>query len=337
MSDQDVIDHVHRYAKWLEATSSLDLSPPGDPAELTITETAHTESASTSRWLAIAAAIVLCLGAAWVFNPGSSEVELVLASGPAASAELYVLPDPFDPNVVRNAYVRFAQPGSAELGTQIVTVGVRSGDGYTDLAIVREGPTFEGLGTPTDVELASGPAQLYSDVFTSISQQRGQTTLTVTTQQDRTDYAGSVLDRIEIAEDGSLRVASDADFEIIAAISLDADFVDFSSSFGVNAPELTNDGETISVETAASSSPLIGVGFLGGYLSATRFQGVDGWVVTRQDGEGEWNAIAWQATPSAIVAVSGHAPLEAIVQVAESLIIVDDTTWQAAFPNYQGE
>ncbi|MCP3857422.1 MAG: hypothetical protein GY698_22260, partial [Actinomycetia bacterium] len=47
-----------------------------------------------------------------------------------------------------------------------------------------------------------------------------------------------------------------------------------------------------------------------------------------------WNGVAWRATPNRMVFVSGHAPLEQITAIAETLNIVNEAAWQEALPGH---
>ncbi len=71
------------------------------------------------------------------------------------------------------------------------------------------------------------------------------------------------------------------------------DGANYTSTYLDVASTLTTDGQSITVETATSPSPLLGAGALGGQLSATRIKGAEGWTITRLDADGEWNGIAW--------------------------------------------
>ena len=150
---------------------------------------------------------------------------------------------------------------------------------------------------------------------------------------DRVDYASTILDSMTIDGSGSASIDTDGLVEVIEAAAFD-DGTDYTSTYFEVASELTIDGEGIVVETATSPSPLLGAGALGGELSATRVQGAEGWKLTRLDADGEWNGIAWQATPNRIIAVSGHAPRDIIQELAESLTIVSEDDWKTALPNH---
>jgi hypothetical protein len=62
-----------------------------------------------------------------------------------------------------------------------------------------------------------------------------------------------------------------------------------------------------------------------------RMEGSDGWTLSGEDG---WHAVVWQATPNAVVTVSGATTIERLTEIAKSLEIVDEATWEAAFPDF---
>ena len=56
-------------------------------------------------------------------------------------------------------------------------------------------------------------------------------------------------------------------------------------------------------------------------------QGRDAWHLSRTDADGEWHGLAWSHAPFQVIYVTGHAPLDTVREVAESLDVVDEATW----------
>ena len=334
MPEQDVKEHLSDYGTWLQRSYGLDLMPSGDTAVLI--EPANSPRPSRTRQIilaAAAAAIVLAGAAAALRNDSSGLV--VAAASQDPPGPLYVLPEPLSPDTVRNAWVAEDSESGIELVSEIIIVGVPSGaDAFTDLATIWVGAPRPALdGDTTSLDLATGPAEVWDDFFTVVVQDRAGTTIRVMADSDRVSYASTILDSLTIDSAGSASIDTDGAFEVIEAARFEAGATYTGTYLDVTST-LTTDGEAITIETATSPSPLLGAGTLGGQLSATRIKDVDGWTITRNDADGEWNGIAWQATPNRIIAVSGHAPLEAIQAVAESLTIASEDEWKTALPNH---
>lgn len=337
MSDQDVKEGLGRYADWLQRSSGLSLSPSCDA--LWPMESNASSEPRRNRWIVLiaAAAAIVAIGTALMFRPDSSRFVVAAASldpvGP-----LYVLPTPLSPGAIGTAQVIEDSEPAVGAGTEILIVGRSTGaDSYTDLATIWVG-TSEGLGlgigeNPKPLGLATGPAEVSDDFFTVLVQNREGTTIKVITDGDRVEYAGNIVDNLTIDSTGSASIETSSEFEVIEAATFGNDAKNTSTYFDIVSP-LTTDRGSITVETATSPSPLLGAGAPGGRLSATRIFGAEGWTLSRLDADGEWNGIAWQATPSRMIAVSGHAPLAAIRAVAESMVIVSEDEWKTAIPNY---
>lgn len=336
MSDQDIKEHLGEYGAWLQRSSGLELSPSVEaegstepitaPKPRRVRRVALIAAATAAAFVAVAAAVTL---------RDEPTGFVVAAAGQDPPGPLYVLPAPLSPDTVHNAQVAEAGGPDPRFGTEIIVVGVPSGTGaYTDLATIWVDAARPGIEVDAaPLELASGPAELWDDLFTIVVQDREGTTILVMADRGRVDYASTIVDSLTIDSAGSASVATDGEFEVIEAATFE-DGASPTSTYLDVASSVTTDGGSITVETATSPSPLLGAGALGGRLSATRIQGVEGWVIARSDADGEWNGLAWQATPGRIIAVSGHAPLDAIQAVAESLVIVGEDEWKTALPNH---
>lgn len=334
MSELEVKENLSDYGIWLQHSYGLDLTPPEDAEVLIEPTTPPTPSRTGRITLAVAAAAIVVVGAAVALANDSSELVVASANQDPPGA-LFVLPDPLSADTVRGAQVVEDGESGLELGSEIIVVGVPSGaDTFTDLATIWVNPP----GTAPDrdatsLDLATGPAEAWNDVFTVVVQDRQGTTIQVMADRDRVDYASTILDSLTLDGDGSTSLATDGQFEVIENAKFEASAIYTSTYLDVTST-LTTDGEAITIETATSPSPLLGAGALSGQLSAIRVQGAAGWAITRNDYDGEWNGIAWQATPNRIIAVSGHAPLDAIQAVAESLTIVTEDEWKTELPNH---
>lgn len=71
-------------------------------------------------------------------------------------------------------------------------------------------------------------------------------------------------------------------------------------------------GALITVETATTSTPLLSVASVADRIETTQIDGTGGWIASRNDSGGEWNALVWRATPNRIVILSGQAELAEI-------------------------
>ena len=85
----------------------------------------------------------------------------------------------------------------------------------------------------------------------------------------------------------------------------------------------------IIVETASVAEPLSTPMHDADTLTAVVIHGTHGWHSTRNGPDGQWNGIVWMATPSRMIAVSGTAPLDAVLDAATSLNTVTEQEWVA--------
>ncbi len=333
MSEQDVKTHLASYGNWLQRSTGLDLAPP-DPASTVMESLASPQRSRGRLVVLVAAAVLAVVGAVLLWGDDGSEL-VDTATSEDPPGPLYVLPSPFVPGTIRNAQLMGVGEAGLESDSEIIVIGVPSGDIYTDLATVWVGaprPVPRGRSTPLD--LPSGPAETWNDLFTVIVQERDGTSIRVMTGRDRVAYASNIVDSLSIDNAGSARVEAAGAFEVIETTILEGGSNDTGTYFEVVTSVPTTDGEYIIVETATSPTPLLGAGALDGNLSAKRIQGTHGWAIARQDADGEWNGIVWQATPNRIIAVSGHAPLTVIQEISESLTIVDEDEWMTSLPDY---
>ncbi|MEM9132259.1 MAG: hypothetical protein AAGE88_07970 [Actinomycetota bacterium] len=336
MSEQDVKDQLSRYGDWLKQSYALELVPPDRPD---VVERIASPWRRRIRPVALAAAAVLAVVAVPAMVLQGEPAGLVVAAAPHDPTEpLYVLVEPQEAATVRNASVAEAGDHDVGLAGEIIVVGrVAEDETYVDLATIWvDGPTPQLDAASRPLDLASGPAEVWDDVFTVVVQDRGGTTIRVMADGGRADYAATILDSTTIDSSGSAAVDTSGPIDVIEASTFGESPTHTTTYFEV-ASEVTTDGGPLVVETATLPSPLLGAGVFGGELSATRVRDVRGWRLTRLDADGEWNGVAWQATPSHVIAVSGHAPYAVVRELAESLTIVTEDTWKAALPNHTTE
>lgn len=367
MSEQDVKEQLGQYGDWLQqahgldlapsdaglapsgldlAPSGLDLAPSGD-VELLIEPAAPPSRNRSHQIVLVAAVLVILAGAAIVLRSAPSELQVASAPHDPVGP-LYVLPEPLPSEpmlsetlpspLLHNAQVTEDGEPVLNAGSEFLIVGTPSGAGaFTDLARIQIGkPPDQFPGELTPLDLASGPAQVFENSFiTFVIQDRAGTTIVVRTQGDRVEYASTILDSVTIDSAGSATVETNGAIEVISTVKIQDGALPGSTftSFDL-ASEMTTDGGSLAIETATSPSPLLGVGGLGSRVSATGVRGVEAWAITRPSADGEWHGITWQATPNRMIAVSGHASLDVIQAVAESLVIVSEDDWKAALPDY---
>jgi len=259
------------------------------------------------------------------------------------TAPLYVLPTtgsgvevPGGPDVENGSVTRTTNPADWT-PLYYVVLGTPSADGFRDLVSVRLGVGLPPIsrGNPgnaarTQVDAPSGLAEVeLSGPVAVVTQQRRDMWLRVMAPRDRADAAVALLTDITVNGDNTIGLGDTAPMQILNAGPLISRSMHALTSFNVS---LVERGETLTVETGSSPSTLGSAVALGGTTSLVSVNGLEAWRVTRQDVEGEWNAVSWRATPGYSIAVSGIASLDEIIKVAESLEIVDETTWRAALP-----
>lgn len=349
MSEYAVVDELANYGEWLERTTGLALRPgavwPDDPEVfeigLVVTSSSPPATRVGRRVLVLAAVAAALVLVALIVSTGylreSGSQFIVGSASLDPPGPLYVLPAAGSGFEVANGYADQGEVPLAQAPSQVFVVGRSEGDLYFDLATVRVGQEPADFGADAEwelVELANGPAQVLDDFMTVVAQQRNGVWVSVTVGRGRLSYAVDLMEAIEMGPDGVAQL----DGTLTAAVLEDMR-QPFASGFHTTSFEIVTDSseDSIVVETATMTSPLIAAAAVASIDSTTtvrRLRDTSSWQLIREDPEGQWNGVAWQATPNRIIAVSGHVPLAEVTAIAESLTIVDEATWQAALPGY---
>lgn len=287
---------------------------------------------SRSRWVgAVAAAAVVLAGAVGLVGISRARDDAATVTIPDdPSGPLFVLPAASSGLTLTNATVSSDELAAEDQPVDRVLVGTAAGDTITDFALVR----VDSRRRPDDLDwtMVDSPtgevAVAESDLSTLLSQQRGDFWVNMEAATD-VDHALSVLASIVVSESGHLDLEADAAVAIISrppnptgvVTSVYTDVDDPGGRFPV------------AVETLSSTDPLATASRVGGSAEPLVAANALGWHLYRDDVDGQWNGFVWQATADQMVAVSGHVGLDEIIEVAESLEIVDESTWRAAIPN----
>ncbi len=347
MSDQEVIDHLADYGTWTQQSTGLALTPSDGPDSAELAGAVEIDlgplpapvaQARRGRLavLSIAAAVALVmagLAVAWPFGSSSIRTTAFATSAEDPPGPLFVLPNPADGYEIGNGYLDEVQPDDSQRPTQVLVVGSQDGVVYRDLAAVyvgtepdRQDRTWE------TIELASGPAELTDGFATVLAQQRDGVWIRVLTTGDRIGLATEVLEGLESGPGGFFRLTGETDL-VILYDDRSPESSPAGTSYEIGALMRSPNGVMVETGRAQVGLLLSSAAMISGEAEAIRVVGQDGWQITRQDPEGEWNGIVWQATPSHIIAVSGVASVETILAIAESLTIVDKATWETALPD----
>ena len=329
MSDDPVItDQLDQYGQWLQRSTGLELRRPAH-VDYLADDGGGRRPCGAPRVAAAVVAILAVVGVAvWLVQPTSDGVAVVLASSPSdPPGALFVLPPDSDFPSIANG--RVGDGASLEDPVEILSFGARNGDRFVDMATVTIGTAMTELPTPSrTIELATGPAQVNETGLTMALQTRTHVRLFGLAGPDRADLLAVIFDGISVAPDQPASVEPPSGYELVGRTGFPSGPLPPGLYFELPATEPADGRGPIVVETGPGSSPLSAPGLGGTGLTATRINGLNAWVATRSDRDGQWNAIAWQATPNRIVAVSGHASEDDIRRIAEGLTIVDEHAWR---------
>jgi hypothetical protein len=246
---------------------------------------------------------------------------------------LFVLPAPVDDYQLANGNVSTSRPDPQAPAETFepngLLVGVVDADGYTALrsvSIYQASPIERG--DWTQVDTPTGPAFTTSEPFVAVAQQRNREWLLIRTPTDE-QSALELLNFVTVDDTGDIAVDAQAPgLVVIDEHPPPTDGVDHQTLFEATTP----DGAATTVETATSATPMFPAASVADRIEPTQIDGAKAWIATRTDSDGEWNGLIWNATPNRVVAVSGHASIAEIRRLAESLEIVEQTTWQQALP-----
>lgn len=336
MLEAEVIDQLSRYGEWVERHEGVELRPKsgdliGEQMETTTGQSEVIEHRNSPRVLiAAVVAIVGLVGVAWAANQSGSSSTAFLAADPPGA--LFVLPDEAMEYSLTNGSVEVFTV--TDVPEEVVIFGSSDQGVFRELqsaSLTTAKPLVPPRAEWIDVETAVGVAQQSSfDIWTRVTLQLSDWWITVTTGPDRLAEAIRVLEGVTVTTQGSIRVSEDLTGEVIERVTPTSGS-DQTSTYA-DATSKASKGQSIAVETATAPTPLNPVAVIGGELSEAEVQGLPAWRITRDDGagEGEWNGLAWLASPNRIVAVSGHAPIAEIRLLAESLRPVEEDRWRAA-------
>lgn len=298
---------------------------PGGPGGRVAARPDRRHPIRRTSWLVAAAIVLVCLAAGTFLaltRPGSAPASL--PTGPTdPTGALYVMPSAGSAAPTRNATSMAAAVAPSRARGAVV--GVPDGDWYrgvVTIAVVDERPEPAGAGGWQQVDRTSGPALTSSDgVMSRVAQQRGPHWLLVAGRLDGQAHALDVLDQIDVDAAGGITPAEAGEVEVVGTI----DDRPVARTAGVFF-ELTNE---TTVETATVAGLVEAIG-QGDDARPVLINGTAGWWLTRRDADGVWNAVVWMGTPHRMIAVSGHAPLTTVTDVAADLVIVDEATWTEA-------
>jgi hypothetical protein len=261
-----------------------------------------------------------------------SSEQMVAAESPEdPPGPLFVLPTSFDTTQLENASI-FSDHEATAPG-HVLVVGSIAADSYNRLALIVVGDRHGSLDDQSrPIELAAGSGELSEGFVTVVGRQLGEDWVNVIAGPDEATYVIDLMNRLTLDNEGLVGLDPGDGQRVLESVVAD-DNLEATSTYyeitiyGLNEPEV--------VETATARTPLIGAAATGGSVKPA--QGVGSWELTRTDPDGQWNGLAWQATPNRIVAVSGDAHRDEIRTVAQSLQIVDQETWQESLPNFTRE
>jgi hypothetical protein len=193
--------------------------------------------------------------------------------------------------------------------------------------IVVATPDAGGFIDPVSIQVSAEPlsdseTSLPSDVdLTFAGEPRGDLWLSAVVDLP---WVQQAMGSVEVADDGSLTLTAGSPLMVLETFDSTERYELHTSYFEVTADA----SELVVVETATVAAPLV-VPTAGGdtRLEHDIVQGRDAWHLSRTDADGEWHGLAWLPAPLQVVYVSGHAPLDTVREVAESLDVVDEATW----------
>ncbi len=339
MPNDELIDQLGRYGAWLEDDQGFDVRPPTgssaespgqpeDPDEGSIVELVARRP-DRGLMIPIAAALLLVglIGAGVFMARGGGGATVSLAADPPGP--LFVLPEDGAGYSLRSASVEtVAEPPSFE---ELVILGRRDGGRVVDVmsvSVASDRPQTQ-FDDWVEVETAVGVAERSAsdELWTFVTRRTDRWWVTVTSGPGRVDEAVRILEQVAVTSDGMIEIGPDLSDRLIERIA-PVDTSELFATYAVVDTPTHEDG--IVIETGDATSPLLGAALLQGELIETAVQGLPGWRLTAGTGEGQWNALAWSASPNRIVAVSGTVSVEELTAVAESLRQVDEETWRGA-------
>ena len=344
VSELDVIEQLARYGRWVEESTGLNLRATaregarqnGHAPVVEILDVHTRRGRSPDRWsptrvAGFAAALVVVALTGWILLRAESAPDQGIAAEATEDPRgpLFVLPARSDQISLANGHIALA-PEKAPF-RQMMVIGTVSDGGYSDLVTILVGQRIlDAEGEP--VELTSGPGELAEGFSTVVARKQGVDWISVIAGPDRAAEVIEVIEGLEVDDDGSV----DADPGVGRRVIENAYLTDASrATYTYYEVKIDGFDQPVVIETATSPTPLVGgASLVIGEGMMTPAAGLPGWEASRDDPEGQWNGLAWQATPNRMIAVSGHVPRPELRAIAQSLEIVDEANWSQALPNH---
>ncbi len=342
-TEQELVDQLGCYGRWLASRPGLDLAIGGDAMtalgagrsvveievdEIDEIDEPHRPAASghaRRRHRRLAAAGLALAGI------GSTALATTMGADQAAAPASYASPvDPPGALFVLPSDATTAANGSvSQIALQShagTVVGTVDGDGYRDpvSVVVTDHRPDPAAGDWRTVELATGPALVddSAEWYVGARQQRGERWLLVAEDANGSPRVPDVLDQLRLDEHGDVQPRAGSALTVIGRYRSDLTGTGESTYLEV--------GDGIVVETWPASDALDGPIGLADTIEPMVVGGVLGWRLTRDDSDGAWNAVTWMGAPHRVIGVSGHAPLAMVLAVADDLVGASEATWRAA-------
>jgi hypothetical protein len=201
-----------------------------------------------------------------------------------------------------------------------LTVGHPDGASeYTDLFTISLLGHAPELDSPSEITLTNGPASIVENGSVTVVQQRDKQWMLVNGWVDRS-VAINAAQQPTVNADGSL-VIPPGEFEILTTqTTLNEDLV--TAVFN------TTNGLTVNTCTCNDAPVLYDVLRLTPSAARITVRGHPGWRLTTQErGASEHHTISWMETPDRTVTVDGTGSVDTLLALANSLEVVDYSTW----------
>lgn len=331
-----------------------DAAPPAPDFDQLVESTGPGQSASLRcmpRAVALTAAFALVavgvIGVALAGRDTESASDSDLPDLPADPAgPLFVLPTDLDTYEVSAGQLSVPNPAESgrEAGYQWAVIGRPADGGFDDpVGVMVLGPDARvdellALGEWEEVGTSNGRAHVLrsgpGDVDMAV-QQRESDWLRLTAPGTNDVDLADILDEIEVAASGTISIMSGTH----TVLGQGTETVNTVSGIGFTA---VGRGRSFWIETAAMSSPLAAFGPVGSRVEPIAIGTSMGWLISQRTTSGFTPyALVWSATPRRIIAVGTNAdrPVDRseLVQLAEHMRIVDESTWRAALPDATGD
>ncbi len=345
MSETDVLGELAAYGAWLETQEGIQLSPDGRPLPPGPTIEASEGHASppyeelrhrSGFGLAVAAGVVVVA----LFGLAATIVipEIRVATTPQDLSEpLFLLPgETVEVQSIDGYLDRGFIAGKRSTSKSMLVLGSSDGDGFEDLASLESSRR-----RPDDSEgwqpLAGWPREQYAlslPDWTLVTRRTASGWwLTLASNTDEEEKALALLDRVEIDADGRLSWPSDDERDVVELSDGITSALDDQQPVVIATVWGPERSFSIEIRSGTAVGLFTGVfGAIGaGDAVPSTVRGRPAWLLSRTEPEPdgrEWHALRWRYDDGRNVSVSGHASIEQIRLVAESLEPVDEATWR---------